>query len=44
VMEKIFEFLRTGRRNQLPVNVELPYEGILNTDRGQARGAWLKYR
>jgi pimeloyl-ACP methyl ester carboxylesterase/DNA-binding beta-propeller fold protein YncE len=28
LMEKMFEFLKTGRRTQLPVNVELPYRGF----------------
>ncbi len=28
VMQKVFEFLKTGRRQQLPINVELPYKGF----------------
>lgn len=28
VMQRVFEFLRTGRRQQLPVSVELPYTGF----------------
>jgi pimeloyl-ACP methyl ester carboxylesterase len=28
VMQKVFEFLRSGRTEQLPVRVELPYDGL----------------